>query len=86
MKALTSVRIACRSHGDAKELALRLEADGYRVARRWKLVVARVETPEDAEQLARRLHVDATAGGMLGGGVEALSTRIAGDLGGAGVA
>ena len=29
------VRIPCRSHAEAKELALRLEADGYGVVRRW---------------------------------------------------
>jgi len=53
MKARTLVRIPCRSHRDAKELALRLQADGYRVTRRWKLVVARTDAPEDAAYLTR---------------------------------
>jgi hypothetical protein len=56
MKTTTIVRIPCRSHDDAKELALRLEADGYRVARRWKAVVVRTETREETARLVR-LHV-----------------------------
>jgi hypothetical protein len=55
MKARTFVRIPCRSRADAKELALRLEADDYAAVRRWKAVIARTETREEAEQLARRL-------------------------------
>ena len=55
MKACAFVRIPCRSHADAKELALRLKADDYRVVRRWKAVIAGTETREEADQLARRL-------------------------------
>jgi hypothetical protein len=57
MKARTFVRIPCRSHAHAKEFALRLEADGYDTVRRWKAVVARTETSEEAERLARKLQV-----------------------------
>ena len=39
MKTSTCVRIPCRSHSDAVDLALRFEADGYRVSRRWRRVV-----------------------------------------------
>lgn len=53
------VRIPCRSYGATKELALRLEADGYPVARRRRAVIARVETREDGEELARKLQLDA---------------------------
>ena len=55
MKAQAFVRIPCRSRADAKELALRLEADGYQAARRWKAVVARIQTRGEAEWLAQRL-------------------------------
>jgi hypothetical protein len=55
MKARMFVRIRCSSHSDAKELTLRLQADGYRVTRRWKLVIAGTETPEDAASLTRCL-------------------------------
>ena len=57
MTSRTWARIPCRSNADAKELALRLEADGYVVARRWKAVIARTETREQAVRLARKLRV-----------------------------
>jgi len=59
MKSSTVVRITCRSYGDAKELALRLAADGYSVARRRRAVVARVATREGGEELVRKLQLDA---------------------------
>jgi hypothetical protein len=59
------VRIPCRSHAEAKELALRLEADGYGVVRRWSYVIAGTETREQAEQLAKSLHGEVEAGGEL---------------------
>jgi hypothetical protein len=59
------VRIPCRSHAEAKELALRLEADGYGVVRRWSYVIAGTESREQAEELARRLHGEAEPGGEL---------------------
>jgi len=52
------VRIPCRSQADAKEFALRLEADGYTVRRRWKAVIACTETRHEAELLARKLHLE----------------------------
>ena len=59
------VRIPCRSHAEAKELALRLEADGYGVVRRWSYVIAGTESREQAEQLAQSLHGEVEAGGEL---------------------
>ena len=59
------VRIPCRSHEEAKELALRLEADGHGVVRRWSYVIAGVETREEAERLARSLHGEVEPGGEL---------------------
>ena len=63
------VRIPCRSYGEVKELALRLEADGYTVARRWRAVIARTENREDGEELARKLALDAVV-------VSGMSSRI----------
>jgi hypothetical protein len=59
------VRIPCRSHDEAKELALRLEADGYGVVRRWSYVIAGTATREEAEELARSLHGEVEPGGEL---------------------
>jgi hypothetical protein len=63
--AAWEVRIPCRSHDEAKELALRLEADGYGVVRRWSYVIAGTETREQAEELAKSLHGEVEAGGEL---------------------
>ena len=59
------VRIPCRSHAEAKELALRLEADGFGVVRRWSYVIAGTRTQEEAEELARQLHGQVEPGGEL---------------------
>jgi len=59
VKSRTDVRIPCRSRADVIELALRLEADGYSVARRRRAVVARTETRKDGEELARKLQLEA---------------------------
>ena len=53
------VRIPCGSYGEVKELALRLEADGYSVSRRLRAVLARTDTRERGEQLARKLRCGA---------------------------
>jgi len=57
MSVNTSLRIPCQSRAEAKELALRLEADGYRVSRRRREVVARTESEHAAEVLAHKLGV-----------------------------
>jgi hypothetical protein len=51
------VRIPCRSNADAKDLALRLQADGYSAVRRWKAVIARTESREQAVQLLQKLRI-----------------------------
>jgi hypothetical protein len=59
------VRIPSRTHAEARELADRLEAEGYGVERRWRYVIAGTATREDAEQLAARLHGEVEPGGEL---------------------
>ena len=53
MKASAFVRISCRSHAEAKELAHRLETHGYAaVVRRWKTVTASTEPGDEAKPTA----------------------------------
>jgi hypothetical protein len=59
------VRIPCRSHREARELADRLEAEGYGVVRRWSYVIAGVATRDEAAELAGRLHGEVEPGGEL---------------------
>jgi hypothetical protein len=59
------VRIPCKSHAEAKELAERLEADGYGVVRRYSYVIAGTESREEADRLARSLHGEVEPGGEL---------------------
>lgn len=59
------VRIPCRSHHEARELADRLEAEGYGVTRRWSYVIAGVESEEAARELAARAGGEVEAGGEL---------------------
>jgi alkylhydroperoxidase family enzyme len=79
------VRIPCGSHEEAKELALRLEADGYGVVRRWSYVIAGTATKEQAEELAKSLHGEVEPGGELVWEVPRRNPfAIFGGLGGAG--
>ena len=50
------VRVECKSHREAEELAERLEAEGYGVVQRWKYLIVGATTREEAEALAARLH------------------------------
>src|SRR5262249_23437309 len=59
------VRIALPSHQEARELADRLEGEGYGVDRRWRYVIAGTATKEEAEALATRLHGEVEPGGEL---------------------
>jgi hypothetical protein len=59
------VRIPCESHKAARELAERLEAEGYSVVRRWTFLIAGTSTREEAEALALKLHGDVEPGGEL---------------------
>jgi hypothetical protein len=56
------VRVQCGRHEDARELADRLEAEGYGVVRRWKYLLVGTETREEAEALAGRLHGEVEPG------------------------
>jgi hypothetical protein len=58
MKAQTVLRIRCRSREAAEDLALRLQADGYRAGRRSRTVTARTESSEAARRLASKLELE----------------------------
>jgi uroporphyrinogen-III synthase len=57
------VRVTCSSRGKAKELAERLESEGYRLLRRWRYLIVGTETREDAKKLAGELHGEVEPGG-----------------------
>jgi hypothetical protein len=59
------VRIPCGSHHEARELADRLQGEGYGVVRRWRYVIAGTANREEAEQLAARVHGEVEPGGEL---------------------
>jgi hypothetical protein len=59
------VRIETDSVDEARELADRLEQEGYGVVRRAHYVIAGTATKEDAEELAARVHGRVEPGGEL---------------------
>jgi sugar phosphate isomerase/epimerase len=59
------VRVEARDHAAARELADRLEAEGYGVVRRWTYVIAGCATREQAAELARRVQGEVEPGGEL---------------------
>jgi hypothetical protein len=59
------VRFRASDHAAARELADRLEAEGYGVVRRWDTVIAGCASREDAKALADRLHGDVEPGSQL---------------------
>lgn len=59
------VRVECASHAQARELADRLEQEGYAVERRWRYLIAGAASKEDAEALAARVHGEVEPGGGL---------------------
>jgi hypothetical protein len=59
------VRVELASHGAARELADRLEQEGYTVERRWTYLVVGTETREEAEALATRVHGEVEPGGEM---------------------
>jgi hypothetical protein len=59
------VRVECRSHAEARELADRLAREGYGVVRRWRYVIAGTDSREEAEALAARLHGEVEPGGEV---------------------
>jgi hypothetical protein len=59
------VRVTCRSVDDARELAGRLEQEGFGVVRQWRHVLAGAASREDADALARRVRGEVEPGGEL---------------------
>lgn len=59
------VRVELGSHAEARDLADRLEQEGYPIERRWRYLIAGVSSKEDAEALAARVHGEVEPGGGL---------------------
>jgi hypothetical protein len=59
------VRVGMASHGDARDLADRLEQEGYAVERRWRYLIVGTASKEEAEALAARVHGEVEPGGEL---------------------
>jgi hypothetical protein len=59
------VRVSCKSHRAARELADLLEQEGYSVERRWRHLIVGTASKEEAEALAARLHGEVEPGGEL---------------------
>lgn len=59
------VRVTCRSHSQATELAEQLEHEGYAPVRRWTHLIVGTASREDADALAARLHGEVEAGGAV---------------------
>lgn len=59
------VRVELDSHGEAKDFAERLEAEGLPVVRRWKYMVVGAVDEEAAQRLASRLREEAPAGSAV---------------------
>jgi voltage-gated potassium channel Kch len=59
------VMITCKHHGEAKDLAKRLKAEGLAVTRRWRFVVVGVPDEDSANQLAERLRAEVPEGAEL---------------------
>ena len=59
------VRVALATHGDAQELADRLEQEGYGVERRWQYLIVGASSKEEADALAARIHGEVEPGGEL---------------------
>jgi hypothetical protein len=59
------VRVECASRQEARELAERLEAEGYEPERRYQYLIVGTASREDADALAVRLHGEVEAGGQV---------------------
>jgi hypothetical protein len=59
------VRVESASRQEARELAERLEGEGYKPERRFQYVIVGTASKEDAETLAKRLHGEVEGGGEL---------------------
>ena len=59
------VRVECSSRQEARELAERLETEGYKPERRFNYVIVGTASREDADALAARVHGEVEGGGEL---------------------
>ena len=59
------VRVELPSHGEADELADKLEQEGYDVVRRWRYLIVGAGSEGEARELAKRLHGSVEPGGEL---------------------
>jgi hypothetical protein len=59
------VRVELPTRAQARDLAERLEQEGYRVERRWRYLIVGAASKEDAEALAARVHGEVEPGGGL---------------------
>ena len=59
------VRVECGSRQEAKDLAERLAAEGYKPLRHFTYLIVGAASHEDAEKLATRLHGEVEAGGEV---------------------
>jgi len=59
------VRVALANHAAARDLAERLEAEGYAVERRWRYLIVGASSREEADALAARVHGEVEPGGEL---------------------
>jgi len=59
------VRVECASRQEARDLAERLEAEGYKPLRHSQYLIVGTASHEDAETLATRLHGEVAAGGEV---------------------
>ncbi len=59
------VRVQCGSHQEARDLAERLEAEGYKPLRHFHYLIVGTARKEDAETLAQRLHGEVEVGGEV---------------------
>jgi hypothetical protein len=59
------VRVTLPSRREARDLADRLEQEGYAVDRRWQYLIVGASSREDAEALAARVHGEVEPGGEI---------------------
>ena|SRR5579871_4075631 len=59
------VRVECGSRQEARDLAARLETEGYRPLRHFHYLIVGTASHEDAEALATRLHGEVEVGGEV---------------------
>jgi hypothetical protein len=79
------VRVECESHAQARDLADRLEQEGYAVERRWRYLIAGAASKEDADALAARVHGDVEPGsGLVWETVPGNPFAVFGGMGGSG--